>query len=199
MATGCCSTVTFVGTCENNFYFQVAAETDVVGDCFKITERCLNRWVRSAENKFLHLCDEQFQVQNLSSDQLSQQDCQFKIQTYKDIPGGKGGMAAMLYVIMNEKNMVACCSQQNDVYPEEMTPPSSIEETEHKAVFYMTHLTASKTYMFESSMYPSYFLGFESDGDNPSLQKLVLRHKDNGTDEPDEACEVTLLNDFKMS
>lgn len=42
--------------------------------------------------------------------------------------------------------------------------------------------------MFESSLYQSKFLGFERNKDDPSVDKLILRHK--GKDEVDESCEI---------
>lgn len=68
--------------------------------------------------------------------------------------------------------------------------PPQIEETAHKALFYMTKLSASNKYMFESSAYPSKFLGFEPVDHNPSVNKLVLR--DRVHDEVDEFSEVSL-------
>lgn len=45
--------------------------------------------------------------------------------------------------------------------------------------------------MFESSLYPTEFLGFEPIKGDLSVDKLVLRRK--GNDEVDEFCELQFL------
>uniref|UniRef100_A0A8C3A3Y8 Interleukin 18 n=1 Tax=Cyclopterus lumpus TaxID=8103 RepID=A0A8C3A3Y8_CYCLU len=168
--------------------------THVVDDSFNISKHSLpSCWVQSKDNKFLLLNSEhQFQVQNLTSQQLNQPECKFKIQIYFDFERGgeEKRNAAMLYVKSEGKNVVACCSQEHAVHAEDMVLPIHIEETHHKALFYMTELTPSHTYEFESSAYPSRFLGFEPDGCDPSLVKLVLHEK--AKDEVDESCHVIL-------
>ncbi|XP_078103000.1 uncharacterized protein LOC144515769 [Sander vitreus] len=181
MATNGCARVTFFQTFRNAFYFQVATATDVDEDSFKCFQSPKDYLVRSMDNKFLLLNAEgHFQVQNLNSDQLSHPDCKVKIQTYIESSGENGrGKPAMLYVEMNNKNIVVCCSgtQNHDIYPEEMSVlPKHIENPTHKALFYMKQCTASKTFTFESSEHKSEFLGFEPT-DDPSVNKLVLHRK----------------------
>lgn len=67
--------------------------------------------------------------------------------------------------------------------------PRRIEGDAHQAVFYRKEISMS-CYMFESSWYPSEFLGFEPDEDNHTLCKLVLRRR--GDDEVDDTIEVIL-------
>ncbi|XP_068561830.1 uncharacterized protein [Cebidichthys violaceus] len=190
------SPVTCVGTCENAFYFHDAPETAVDGDSFRKSDLCLCYWVRSKDNKFLLLnSEQQFQVQNVTE---LDPDCMFKLQVYKESDKkGRKGRPTMLYVKNNgsseDKNMVvACCGVTRNIYPEEMGAlPKDIGETHHKALFYMTELTPSKTFQFESSVFPSEFLGFACDEENPSLNKLVLQKKGEG--EVVDSCQVTLL------
>ncbi|XP_044059669.1 uncharacterized protein LOC122879529 isoform X6 [Siniperca chuatsi] len=117
-------------------------------------------------------------------------DCKFNIQIYKESSQvGRKGRAVMLYANRDGKKIVACCNEKHEIYPEAMDLPQYIGETAHKAVFYLMHLAnQTNKFMFESSLYPAKFLGFEPIGDNPSLAKLVLRHKG---DEVDESCEVS--------
>lgn len=68
--------------------------------------------------------------------------------------------------------------------------PEDIKDSKHKAVFYLTELSASNTFTFESSMYLGKFLGFKPDEKNPSLKKLVLHQR--YSDEVDESCEILL-------
>ncbi|TNN28708.1 hypothetical protein EYF80_061146 [Liparis tanakae] len=98
----------------------------------------------------------------------------------------------MLYVKNEGRNMVACCGSAHAVVPEEMQLPSRIEEAQHRALFYMSALTLSHAYEFESSAFPSRFLGFEPDGADPSLCRLVLLGK--ARDEVDESCQVLLCD-----
>ncbi|XP_044059663.1 uncharacterized protein LOC122879529 isoform X2 [Siniperca chuatsi] len=190
MATDGCSPAIFFCTCENAFYFE-AAKTDVVEDNFKISDQHCKHLIRSEDNKFLLLNAEgQFQVQNLTTQQQCQADCKFNIQIYKESSQvGRKGRAVMLYANRDGKKIVACCNEKHEIYPEAMDLPQYIGETAHKAVFYLMHLAnQTNKFMFESSLYPAKFLGFEPIGDNPSLAKLVLRHKG---DEVDESCEVS--------
>ncbi|XP_054457320.1 uncharacterized protein LOC129093342 [Anoplopoma fimbria] len=219
MASCCCSPVTWIGTCNDAFYFQVvSADTGVDEDSFGISKRCLNYWVRSKDNKFLLLnSEQQFQVQNLTSELLCQPDCKVKIQIYNNldmhyvknegknmvacrgetdaIKRGREGMAVMLYVENEGKKIVVCGGETDNIYPEKMeTLPEEIKGSNHKALFYMTKLSPANTFWFESSMYPSMYLGFEPDGFNPSLNKLVMHNK--AQDEVDESCQLILLKNI---
>lgn len=77
---------------------------------------------------------------------------------------------------------------QKYVFPQQELP-YKIEDKAHKALFYLTKLTHDK-FMFESSVFPSTFLGFEPVKDNPSLKKPVLHEK--GFDGVGEDSEVIL-------
>lgn len=66
--------------------------------------------------------------------------------------------------------------------------PKDIEGDEHKAIFYRRQISSAK-YMFESSLYRSYYLGFDDTGDD-DYKTLILRHK--GEDEVDERCNIEL-------
>ncbi|XP_070761853.1 uncharacterized protein [Enoplosus armatus] len=187
MATNGCTPATFSCICENAFYFE-----DMEEDAFGISDQHCKHLIRSKDNKFLLVnAKGQFQGQNLTSQQQCQPDCKFNIQIYKESSlVGRKGRAVMLYAIKDGKKMVACCNANNEMYPEAMDLPKQIEETAHKALFYLIKLAnETNKYMFESSLYPQRFLGFEPNADNPSLNKLVLRHK--GKDEVDDRCEMT--------
>ncbi|XP_068441452.1 interleukin-18-like [Clinocottus analis] len=198
MATSSCSRVECVGIVSDSFYFEaLETTTDVFMDSFNINTRsCRAYWVRSKDNKFLLIDHEQqFRAQNLTSQQLCQPECKFKIQVYTDFEDVHGDKKtpAMLYVKNDDKIMVACCRGETEVYPEQMEAlPTRIESNKHKALFFMSELTAAHTYEFESSEYPSWFLGFQRDRENPSKNELVLLHK--CEDEVDESCQVILCN-----
>ncbi|XP_040901795.1 interleukin-18-like isoform X2 [Toxotes jaculatrix] len=118
-------------------------------------------------------------------------DCRFNINIYKDSCQETQHRAVILSIVKDDKRMVACCSGNNEISAVEMELPHTIPETSHKALFYLKKLPAHNKFMFESSVYPSKFLGFEPDEDNPTLNKLVLRHKT--SDEVDETAELTLM------
>lgn len=71
--------------------------------------------------------------------------------------------------------------------------PRYIEESAHSAVWYRRAVECQTSwYMFESSLYPSKFLGLQSNGDEGPLSKLVLHHKN--PDEVDDCCHIILAN-----
>ncbi|XP_077962713.1 interleukin-18-like isoform X2 [Gasterosteus aculeatus] len=178
-STGC-TPVKCICTCSDTFYFEVGtAETDVEEDTFTMS-MCKSRWVRSEDNKFLHLTtDGQFQVQNLT--ELPRE--KFQIQVYRDSTSQRGqtGRAVILYMKSGRENMVVCCDDNHKICSRRMeTLPKDIEDDSHPALFYMRQLSTDR-FEFESSSYKSEYLGFEPDGDNPSHNKLVL-HKKNQTE-----------------
>uniref|UniRef100_UPI0037E878F8 uncharacterized protein n=1 Tax=Semicossyphus pulcher TaxID=241346 RepID=UPI0037E878F8 len=196
MATDLYTPATFCGILENAFYFEVllsflVAETDknpLEEDTFNISVDCRQYWIRSNKNKFLLLNDDgKFTAQNLTTAQQSQSDGKFNIQIYNSCQLGETGRAVMLFVNKDGKKMVACCNKNGEIYPEAMDLPNQIEENAHKAVFYRMRLASTNKYTLESSLCPTKFLGFECDGENQTLNKLVLRHV--GKDEVDESCE----------
>lgn len=195
MATGCatgCASVTFIGTCSNGFYFATEDkdDTDVDEDAFRDSKKCQKCLIRSKDNKFLLLDEGKFQAQNLAT---TDSGCMFNIQMYKsnDLWGDKR-KPVMLYANKDGKKMVACCNEKDEIYPMEMPLPTDIVESSHKAVFYLIDLPASKTFLFESSVYQHKFLGFEPDEHKPSLSKLVLLQKN--SDEVVDSCEITVMD-----
>uniref|UniRef100_A0A3Q3DGJ8 Interleukin-18 n=1 Tax=Hippocampus comes TaxID=109280 RepID=A0A3Q3DGJ8_HIPCM len=117
-------------------------------------------------------------------------DCKFNFQFYDD-SGHKvrKGSAVILYAIKNDRKMVVCCSDRRKIYPKAMDIPEKIEAAKHEALFYMSPLPeGTKKYMFESSLYPYEFLGFEPAKHNSQLT-LVLHRK---VDEVDERCQISL-------
>lgn len=66
--------------------------------------------------------------------------------------------------------------------------PRDIEENGHKAIFYLKQISSDK-YMFESSLYPSYYLGFDHNSEE-DYDTLIMRYK--AEDEVDEVCNITL-------
>ncbi|KAM8903767.1 uncharacterized protein AB9W97_007749 isoform 1-T5 [Spinachia spinachia] len=201
MDSTCCTPVKGFGTCCDAFYFEVGtAETaqspssplrvpsttevspkcsaDVDEDRFNMSPMCLSHWFCSQDNKYLLLNTEgQFQVQNTTEFPHEK----FQIQVYRDLDrtGGRSGRAVMLYMKNEGKKMVVCCDHKRAIYPRGMeTLPADITSTKDAALFYMRGLSASNTFEFESSLYPSEFLGFEP-SDNPSVHQLVLHKKKN--------------------
>ncbi|KAL6104984.1 il18 [Pungitius sinensis] len=176
-----------INTCSNAFYFEVeTTEKDVAEDAFKKSTKRSSHWVRSEDNKYLLLNpEEQFQAQNLT--QLTD-SMKFQIQAYKDLTCsvGREGRSVMLYMKNGGENKVVCCDPNHRIYPKEMeTLPVDIGSTKHPALFYMSQLTRCNAFEFESSFYPSEFLGFEPDSNNPSLYKLVLHKKERNDDRVD--------------
>lgn len=190
MAANDCSNLKYFSATETAFYFEVAGK-DLEEDAFdeSVLPIC-QHLIRSYNNKFLILNDEeQFEAQNLTTAQQRQPDYKFNIKIYNDSTKGKG-KAVMLYVNKDGKKMVACCNDKHEICPESMDLPERIKGNAHKAVFYLTKLPTSK-YLLESSLYPTKFLGFEPDGDNHSLSKLVLHQREKK--EVVDSCEVVLM------
>ncbi|KAI3354654.1 hypothetical protein L3Q82_019145 [Scortum barcoo] len=95
----------------------------------------------------------------------------------------------MLYANKGGKKIVACCNDRHEVYPKEMVLPETIEKSADEALFYLTEVPGkTKKFMFESSLYPGKFLGFEITGE---VDKLILRQK--SADEVDEGCELEVF------
>ncbi|XP_076591659.1 uncharacterized protein LOC143323610 isoform X2 [Chaetodon auriga] len=186
MANNDSSPVKFFSTTETAFYFEVAG-TDIDEDAFDAAAQPIRQHlIHSNDNKLLILNEDQFQAQNLTTAQQRQPDCKFNIKIYNNSLGNRQRRAVMLYVNKDGKKMVVCCNEKHEIYPEEMDLPKRIEESAHKAVFYQKS-TVSKC-LLESSVYPTEFLGFEPDGNDHTLSKLVLRHI--GERESNEYCEV---------
>ncbi|XP_038548671.1 interleukin-18-like [Micropterus salmoides] len=191
MAADGCIPTKFVNMSENSFYFE-DAETDWDEDTYQLSNKHCKHLIRSKDNKCLLLNDDsKFQAENLTKSQQTHPECQFNIRRYNNSNMDQSNKrAVMLYAVIDGKKMVACCSEKHEIDPEAMELPDKIEETAHKALFYLIPLTGqTNKFMFESSLYPSKFLGFEPIESNPSLNKLVLRHK---VDQVDESCEVSL-------
>ncbi|CAJ1065992.1 interleukin-18-like [Xyrichtys novacula] len=187
MATNSFTPAHFCSVVKNTFYFN---ETDLASDSFMMANNFRQCWIQCKSNKFLLLNDDrQFQEEVLSIDQLqTQPECKFHIQYYNDSSLiRKQGRAVMLYVLKDGEKMMACCSEKHDVYSEALDLPKEIKENTHKAVFYMKRLpSTSDKHIFESTLFPSWFLALESDGNDSSLHKLVLSH-----DGMDESCEFS--------
>uniref|UniRef100_A0A3Q3KUJ1 Interleukin-18 n=1 Tax=Mastacembelus armatus TaxID=205130 RepID=A0A3Q3KUJ1_9TELE len=193
MATIEFSPVRFYGACSDAFYFDSKMDqADLDSDTFRISIQCFKYLIRNRDNKFLLLHNKrQFQVQDLTTQQQCHADCKFNIQIYQNSAlENRKGRAVMLYANKDGQKMVACCSEKHEIYPLAMDLPDTIDETAHKSLFYLIKLSASDQYMFESSMYPSKFLGFEPVEGNPSLNRLVLQEC--RYDEVDEHCQVIL-------
>lgn len=190
MATDDCFPASWVCEHENAFYFEVSEESEVDGDAFGKSDQC-DSFLISSKGKFLLLDEGQFQGHFISIHQKSQPESKCNIQIYHSKEKDRmEGIPVMLFFIKDDKKMVACCNNLNNVYPEVMNPPSDIPEDAHKAVFYLESLSSGcNKYMFQSSLFPSQYLGFKSD-EQTSLQKLVLL-KIKG--KVCESCEFTLI------
>ncbi|CAB1458506.1 unnamed protein product [Pleuronectes platessa] len=186
MAANDCSPITFYGTCNDAFYFDV-----LDGDGFTDSGESHTYNLRCKDNKILLLnATDQFQLEHLRTQEHCRPECKFNIRTYDDSSEEVGpGVPVMLYANKNGKKLVACCKENNEICTEAMVLPIEIMDNAHKALFYLTQLTANK-FMFESTVYRSKFLGFTCVDGNPSLKKLVLRSK--GPDGVDESSEATL-------
>ncbi|XP_047450344.1 interleukin-18-like isoform X2 [Mugil cephalus] len=188
MATNNCSPVTFFDTCKDSFYFEETKTACVLVDAFKKSPRCLPYQFQSKDNKFMVLNrDRKFDLNNLTKEQLHQPESRFLIQTFQDSDlTPRRGRPVMVYTIENDKKMVACCYDENQVRAEPMVP-NNIDETVHKAIFYMTEVEGlGNAFMFESTLFKARFLGFEP---VKGLLKLVLHDK---LDEVDEGCQFFL-------
>ncbi|XP_033486836.1 uncharacterized protein LOC117259560 [Epinephelus lanceolatus] len=197
MATSDCSPVIFRKTFDNAFYFQVVTKADIglESDAFQASELPSEKcWVQSKDNKTLLLLNkEHFEAQNLDSGELGQPDCHFKIKTFNQVPEESKVPAAMLYVTVDNENMVVCCGKEQKIYPEKKDIPQGIDGNKSKEIFYMTKLESSGCYEFESSEYRGYYLGFQPDASDPSFIQLVLHPKCGG--EAVDACEeMPVLN-----
>ncbi|XP_024910849.1 uncharacterized protein LOC112486949 isoform X2 [Cynoglossus semilaevis] len=173
--------------CNDTFYF----EDNIDGDSFTDSARCLTYKLQCKDNKYLFLnSDGEFRLQHMTIQEQCQLDCRFNIHLYSDSSRDqKQGIAVILYMKKDGRKLVVCCRRNNEIYSEAMELPYKIEDKAHKALFYLTKLTHDK-FMFESSVFPSTFLGFEPVKDNPSLKKPVLHEK--GFDGVGEDSEVIL-------
>uniref|UniRef100_A0A3Q1H3V1 Interleukin-18 n=1 Tax=Anabas testudineus TaxID=64144 RepID=A0A3Q1H3V1_ANATE len=117
--------------------------------------------------------------------------CKFTVQIYQDSAlEQKKGRAVILYTKKEDDNILVCCNEKNEICPVKMELPKEINESQHKAVFYLTELSASQVCTFESSLCRGQFLGFEDDKDKHSLKKLVLHPRD--CDQVDDASEIIM-------
>ncbi|XP_063763174.1 uncharacterized protein LOC134880283 isoform X2 [Eleginops maclovinus] len=184
------SCVSFMGTCDNAFYFQEICR-DLDEDSFKMSsQKPKIYWVQSKDNKFLLIkpgC--QFEVNNLNNDQLQHSDCKFGIQPYLEKGQGRDGIPAMLYAVVGNKKVVVCCNQDFHIHPE-VDLPRDIHDDACSALFYMKKIQGSGKYQFESAMCHNKYLGFEPDRNNSTLQKLVLKNVSEG--EVDVNCILNL-------
>ncbi|XP_019717156.1 uncharacterized protein LOC109510913 [Hippocampus comes] len=188
--------VEFLDVYDDGFNFQALVDVDDIDgpvrvDSFRKSPQCYSSLIHNKDNKYLLLGDDsQFEVQNLTFQQICLPDCKFNFQFYDD-SGHKvrKGSAVILYAIKNDRKMVVCCSDRRKIYPKAMDIPEKIEAAKHEALFYMSPLPeGTKKYMFESSLYPYEFLGFEPAKHNSQLT-LVLHRK---VDEVDERCQISL-------
>lgn len=182
--------VTFLGIYNNSWYFEEDKEDkDVEEDAFQQSEESLKYHIKSMDNKFLILTTGgNFQFKNLTAKPGLEH--KFNIQIYKDSDlVSKKGRAVMLFANKYQQKMVACCRKDSyQVYAEAMELPKLLNEKENEALFYMTKLSATDKFMFESTLHPRWFLGFEPDEDNPCRHKLVLIQQD--TDETDASLSL---------
>uniref|UniRef100_A0A3P9L4P6 Interleukin-18 n=1 Tax=Oryzias latipes TaxID=8090 RepID=A0A3P9L4P6_ORYLA len=190
-------TLTFFGTCEDLFLFEVlpspvcqGAPTRCEGDGFRIS-KCTqsNCWIQSKEQKFLILHNTgTLDVQDLNAEQRQQSECRFNIQYYQNTSrDATKKRPVILYAFKNGQTVAVCCHDEHTICSQPMDLPENICETKHKALFYRTKVSTN-LYMFESSVYTSRFLAFEPLDNNPCIHKLVLRNK--SEDEVDEPCQV---------
>ncbi|XP_057695609.1 uncharacterized protein LOC130917881 [Corythoichthys intestinalis] len=190
------SYVEFLHECEGRFYFQVLVdETDgnLRTDCFKKSSKCLTSLIQ-VQNQYLLLKDDnQFGIQTLTIAQQDSPNCKFRIHYYNESDKKKRkGRPVMLYVKKSNCIAVVCCRNAQEIYTKEKTAlPENIDEDIDEALFYMSQLPdKTNTYMLESCLYHSNFLGFKPLKDNPCKLTLALYRK---VDEVDESVEVTLL------
>nr|XP_046244360.1 uncharacterized protein LOC124058837 [Scatophagus argus] len=173
MATNCF--LNYFDATETAIYFEEAG-IDLNQDSFHISSLPAGQHlIRSKNNKFLILHDKQFQEQDLTIEQQRCSESKFAIKMYHKGQEGRRGRAVMLYVNKDGKKMMVCCNEKHEIQPVEMELPNNIEENSHKAVFYLTELSTTE-YLFESSCFPSEYLGLEPALSN--LSKLVLHPKE---------------------
>uniref|UniRef100_A0A673C3C7 Interleukin-18 n=2 Tax=Sphaeramia orbicularis TaxID=375764 RepID=A0A673C3C7_9TELE len=184
MADSDCSTTKFICVCKNAYYFegpQCATEDEpdkrIEEDRFQASKTSV-KLLRCYDNKFLILSyNGLFEKLELTAQGQHCPDNKFCLQFYNSDDLRKG-IPVMLYAIKSDKKLVACCNGSDGIYPEEMEIKNFIEESKHKALFYMIKQEGSNKYMFESSLYENKYLGLEPDKSEPSVVKLVLRMYD---------------------
>uniref|UniRef100_A0AAQ6IAS2 Interleukin-18 n=1 Tax=Anabas testudineus TaxID=64144 RepID=A0AAQ6IAS2_ANATE len=181
----------FRSICNNAFYFDDTGESiDVDEDSFRMSRQCSQHLIQSKDNKFL-LFNEKGQFRACDRSISQQSECKFTVQMYQDSAlEQKKGRAVILYIRKKDNTILVCCNEKNEICPVKMELPQEINESQHKAVFYLTKLSASNVCTFESSLCRGQFLGFEHDEDNPSLKKLALCPR--YPDEVDDTSEIIM-------
>lgn len=192
MADSDCSTAKFICVFKNAYYFEGPqhATEDELGMCieedlFQASQTC-EKLLQCHDNKFLILSHNGlFEKQYLTARGQDCPDNKFCLQFYNDYNQQKKGKPVMLYAVKSGKKLVACCNGSGGIYPEEMEIQERIEDSKHKALFYMIRQGASNKYMFQSSLDENKYLGLDPDESDPSVVKLVLRtyDPDNQNDE----------------
>lgn len=191
MATCDCIPVKLVGIFSNGFYFEDDHQDGVDTDTF-VHSKTFQKLIRCSDSRFLIVNeDEQFDLEDLTIEQLSSPSYTFYIKIYRDLSRqSKDGRPVMLYAFKNGKNIAAVC-KDNTICPEEMEPLHRIEDSKHRALFYMTLCQKPNKYRLRSSWYPDKSLGFDETDSSP--KKLVLRPFD-----PEDECDTFTLCENKV-
>ncbi|CAN9510990.1 unnamed protein product [Ophioblennius macclurei] len=177
---GNCSPLKFAGLVNNSVYFKDEDE-EYCEDAFTYSAETFCHLCYCPEHKYLILNSaEQLEIRNLTMEELLHPDSKFNIKIYNESSRKpRTGRSVILYAQSNGKKMAICCSENNEIKLMEMTPPKYIKADTHQAVFYMTKLSSSYIYTFESSVHQNRFLAFEREND---MLKLVLREKKDAVD-----------------
>lgn len=171
MATCGCTDLTFVGIYKDSFYFDVDEHDVVDKDTFEHSKTSQNL-IRCPDSRFLILNeDEQFDLKDLTVSQQRSLDYKLYINIYRDLSWqNEKGRAVILYAVKDGKKFAAVCRDDKVIGAELMEPQRRIEDTKHRAIFYMVLDQAPNKYRLRSSLYPDKALGF----DETDLNKLVL-------------------------
>ncbi|KAJ0063616.1 hypothetical protein NL108_004448 [Boleophthalmus pectinirostris] len=188
--TGHCIPLAFAGIHKNHFFFCDKAEDEVDTDMFEYSKTSQNL-IRCLDSKFLILNEEnQFDLKDLNIQQQSCSDYRLYISIYRDLnQQSRSGRAVMLYALKDDRKYVAVCKNEDEVTAEEvMELQRRIEDSQHKALFYLVLDQQPNKYKFRSSLYPDMALGFDDTDSN----KLILRPY-NDPDDDDQSNIVTIM------
>lgn len=169
-----CGCLIFDRLVGDKFYFKDFEEDEVDTDTFEFS-RTMQNLIRCPDSRFLILNDaNQFDLKWLNSQEQRSSDYKFNISLYKDLSTQSNyGRAVMLYAssLRDDKKYAAVCKNQNEVGAEEVKEPNqTINESKHKAVFYLIQDQQPDKFKFRSSLFPDRALGF----DEYDSHKLVL-------------------------
>ncbi|XP_015258400.1 PREDICTED: interleukin-18-like [Cyprinodon variegatus] len=183
----------FFQTLNNSIYFRDSecdSGCEIQEDSFrnagKNPKSC---WIQSLDQKFLVFkAPGNLEFESRTLIEQKEPDSTFSIQIYNDT-NISGRQPVMLNVANDGKKLTVTCQENKEVSAEEMDPNglNMINGAGHKAIFRWQQSNPGK-YMFESTLFPGFFLALEEA--DACLHKLVLRRV--ARDEVDESAMFML-------